>query len=59
MNNLICFCVNLQIRNLNNQLCRLPVNVMAKDKEDARTIATERAKANGQNVTDCHGVEQR
>lgn len=51
------YTVMLQVEDVDGVVSRLPVNVQASDKDNARTEATERAKEMGYKVTNCYTVE--
>lgn len=50
------YTVTLQVQSESGEFSQLPVNVQARDKDNARTAATEKAESLGYKVTNCHTV---
>jgi len=49
--------VTLQVQDESGEFKKLPVSVQARDKDNARTAAIEKAEKDGYKVTNCHTVE--
>lgn len=49
--------VILQVENKYGELEQLAVSVTARDQDNARTSAIEKAEQEGHKVTNCHRVE--